>query len=66
MPINIALFFFGSLTLKRSGIGITMIITSEEMLRTAFVMRWLVAAEHWGFEGGTAQYCEKGRHQTPK
>jgi hypothetical protein len=39
MPIKIALFFFGSLTLRKSGIGIAMIIMSEEILRTAFVMR---------------------------
>lgn len=46
IPIKMALFFLGSLTLKRRGIGIAMIMISEEMLRTAFVMRWLVAAEH--------------------
>jgi hypothetical protein len=45
-PSNIALFFLGSFTLKRSGSGIAMIIKSEEMLRTAFVIRWFVAAEH--------------------
>lgn len=39
---------------------------SEEMFRTALVMRWFVAAEHWGEEVGTAQYSWKGRHHTAK
>jgi hypothetical protein len=38
-PMRIILFFNGSFTLKSSGIGIAMIIRSEEILRTAFVIR---------------------------
>lgn len=43
---SIALFFFGNRTRNRSGIGILRMIKSEEMLNTAFVIRWFVAAEH--------------------
>ena len=30
-----------------TGIGKRIIMKSEEMLSTAFVIRWFVAAEHW-------------------
>jgi hypothetical protein len=46
IPNKIALFFFGSFTLKSKGIGMQMMIKSEEMLRTAFVIKWFEAAEH--------------------
>jgi hypothetical protein len=39
MPMRMALFFSGNFTLKRSGIGIEIIMRSDEMLRTAFVIR---------------------------
>jgi hypothetical protein len=45
-PIKIVLFFFGNLTLNRRGIGIAIIMISEEMLSTALVIKWFVAAEH--------------------
>jgi hypothetical protein len=44
--INPALFFLGSLTLNNIGIGKMIMIISVEMLKTAFVIRWFVAAEH--------------------
>jgi hypothetical protein len=44
--MSIALFFFGKRTLNKRGIGMVIIIRSEDMFKTAFVMRWLVAAEH--------------------
>lgn len=66
MPRRTALFFPGRRTLKRSGMGMLIIMRSEEMLRTALVIRWFVAAEHWEECGGTAQYCWIGRHQTPR
>lgn len=44
--VMINLFFLGSRTLNKSGIGMLSIMTSEEILKTALVMRWLVAAEH--------------------
>jgi hypothetical protein len=40
------LFFFGRRTLKRRGSGILNMITSDDILNTALVMRWFVAAEH--------------------
>jgi hypothetical protein len=43
---RIALFFFGRRTLKRRGSGILNMITSDDILNTALVMRWFVAAEH--------------------
>jgi hypothetical protein len=43
---SIALFFLGRRTLKRRGSGILNMIKSDEMLKTALVMRWFVAAEH--------------------
>jgi hypothetical protein len=66
MPISTALFLRGSWTLNRRGMGMQMIIRSEERFRTAFVMRWFVAAEHCVDVGGMAQYWLKGRHQTPR
>lgn len=42
-----AFVFMGSLTLKSKGIGIAMMIRSDDMFKTAFVIRWFVAAEHW-------------------
>lgn len=66
IPHKTALFFFGSFTLKRRGIGMEMIIKSEEILRTAFVIKWFVAAEHWRDDVGTAQYWLNGRHHTPR
>jgi hypothetical protein len=56
--MRMALFFFGKRTLNKRGIGILMMITSEDMLNTALVMRWFVAAEHCstlinkGFQNG--------------
>jgi hypothetical protein len=44
---SIALFFLGSRTRNRRGSGILNMIRSDEMLNTALVMRWFVAAEHW-------------------
>lgn len=46
MPIKISLFFIGNRTLKRRGIGMLRMIRSELMLKTAFVIKWFVAAEH--------------------
>jgi hypothetical protein len=40
------LFFIGKRTLKRRGIGMLRMMRSEEMLKTAFVIKWFVAAEH--------------------
>jgi hypothetical protein len=40
------LFFLGSLTLNNIGIGKRIMMISVEMLKTAFVIRWFVAAEH--------------------
>ena len=39
-PPRIALFFAGNLTLNRRGIGIRIIMISEEILKTALVIRW--------------------------
>jgi hypothetical protein len=39
IPIRMALFVRGSCTLKSRGIGMEMIIKSDERLRAAFVMR---------------------------
>jgi hypothetical protein len=36
----------GSLEVIRRGRGMQSIITSEEMLKTALVIRWWIAAEH--------------------
>jgi hypothetical protein len=36
---SIALFFFGKRTLNRRGIGMLIIMRSEDMLNTALVMR---------------------------
>jgi hypothetical protein len=44
--MRMALFFFGKRTLNKSGIGMLRMITSEDMLKTALVIRWFVAAEH--------------------
>lgn len=60
------LFFIGKRTLNRSGMGMQMMIKSLEMLNTAFVMRWFVAAEHCFELGGTAQYWLNGLHHTPR
>lgn len=46
MRPRMILFFFGKRTLNRSGMGMLMMIKSLDMLNTAFVMRWFVAAEH--------------------
>ena len=45
-PPRIALFFAGNLTLNRRGIGIRIIMISEEILKTALVIRWWIAVEH--------------------
>ena len=45
-PMRTALRFRGSWDLRKMGMGIKMIITSDVMLMTALVIRWLVAAEH--------------------
>lgn len=44
--MRMALFFFGKRTLNKSGIGMLRMITSDDMLNTALVIRWFVAAEH--------------------
>jgi hypothetical protein len=36
----------GSWEVMRSGRGMQSIMMSEEMLKTAFVIRWWIAAEH--------------------
>ena len=46
MKKRMNLVFFGKRTLKRRGMGMQMMIRSLEMLKTALVMRWFVAAEH--------------------
>jgi len=41
------IFFFRDIRdCRKMGMGIMMIMRSDEMFRTAFVIRWLVAAEH--------------------
>ena len=47
---RIVLFFAGNLTLNRRGIGIRIIMISEEILKTALVIRWWIAAEHCSME----------------
>lgn len=39
-PPRIVLFLAGNLTLNRRGIGIRIIMISEEILKTALVIRW--------------------------
>ena len=40
------LFFFGSRTLNKRGMGMLRMMKSEDILKTAFVIKWFVAAEH--------------------
>lgn len=41
-------FFLGAMFMcKKMGIGMAIMNKSEEMFRTALVIRWFVAAEHW-------------------
>lgn len=81
-PTRIAFLFIGSFAARKIGIGMRMIMISDEIFSTALVIRWLVAAEHWAKPGqqmtcflvtkhslllvGTAQYSVKGLHQTPR
>lgn len=44
---SIIFFFLGSCDCINTGMGKRIIMKSEEMLSTAFVIRWFVAAEHW-------------------
>lgn len=66
MEHRINFFLRGIRDWRNIGIGIRMIMTSDEMLKTALVIKWFVAAEHWTLSGGTAQYWLKGLHQTPR
>ena len=52
----------GSCDVNKSGSGMQSIIMSDVMLKTALVIRWWMAAEHWSLSVGTAQYLLKGRH----
>jgi hypothetical protein len=46
-PHSMILFFLVcKRTLKSTGIGMLMMIRSEDTLKTVLVMRWCVAAEH--------------------
>ena len=49
-PLRITLFFISNLTLNRRGIGIRIIMISEEILKTVLVIRWWIAAEHCSME----------------
>jgi hypothetical protein len=40
----------------RRGRGMQSIMMSDVMLKTALVIRWWMAAEHWTLATGTAQY----------
>jgi hypothetical protein len=53
-PDSMILFFFGKRTLKSTGIGMLMMIRSEDTLKTVLVMRWCVAAEHCAKEINSA------------
>lgn len=54
IPINGIFFFHGSFIRRNIGRPIASITTSEDKLKTAFVMRWFVAASHCLFGVGTA------------
>jgi hypothetical protein len=45
-PTSTTLFFIGSRTRNNRGIGMLNMIRSDEMFKTAFVIRWFVAALH--------------------
>lgn len=53
-PQRMAFFLTVRLDLRKIGRGMMMIMMSEEMLKTAFVMRWFVAAEHCAKRSGLA------------
>ncbi len=46
-PQRTALRFQARFDERKTGSGMRMMMTSDEMLKTALVMRWFVAAEHW-------------------
>lgn len=50
-PHNTALRLADSVEDKNMGIGIRIIIMSDEMLNTMLVIRWFVAALHWASRG---------------
>jgi hypothetical protein len=50
-PQSTALRFTDRVDDRNTGIGMAMIMRSEEMLKTMFVMRWFVAALHCAREG---------------
>lgn len=52
----------GNLDFTRSGKGMHSMITSEEILKTALVIRWLIAAEHWTNFVSTRFNEHKGPH----
>lgn len=45
-PTRTAFFFREICDRRKMGIGIKMIMTSVEILKTVFVIKWFVAAEH--------------------
>lgn len=65
-PTRGIFFLHGKCIPQKSGAVTPSIMRSVTRLKVAFVIKWLVAALHWELLGGMAQYCEKGRHQTPR
>lgn len=46
-PTRMAFLLVGSFAARKMGIGIEIIMRSDEIFNTALVIRWFVAAEHW-------------------
>jgi hypothetical protein len=45
-PMRITFLLIGNFAARKMGIGIEMMMISDEMFKTALVIRWFVAAEH--------------------
>lgn len=64
-PTKISFFLHFSRDCRKMGIGMRIIMMSDEMLSTALVMRWFVAAEHCAEKDAvTMTWCRHDGNQS--